>query len=128
MLAKRAGVAEWYNQRIAAIPGVEAPFVAPTTTKMSWFVYVVRCQDGVNRSALMSHLEANGVPTRPYFTPIHLQPFYQQQFGWRRGDLPMTEKAGDSFLALPFSGLMTEAQVDYVCQQLAVGVAARSAS
>lgn len=128
ILVKRARVAEWYNQRIEAIPGIEKPFITETTTRMSWFVYVVRCQEGVNRNALMSQLEENGVPSRPYFTPIHLQPFYQQQFGWQRGDLPMTERAGDSFLALPFSGVMTESQVDYVCQQLEMGVAARALS
>jgi hypothetical protein len=36
--------------------------------------------------------------------------------------LPHTEHAGDTFVALPFSGVMTEAQVDYVCQQLKLGV------
>lgn len=71
---------------------------------------------------LMTYLDQHGVPSRPYFTPIHLQPFYQQQFGWKRGDLPHTEKAGDTFLALPFSGVMTEDQVDYVCDQLRSGI------
>jgi dTDP-4-amino-4,6-dideoxygalactose transaminase len=48
-----------------------------------------------------------------------LQPFYQQQFGFQRGDFPITEYLGDVSLALPFSGIMTEAQVDYVCEKLA---------
>jgi dTDP-4-amino-4,6-dideoxygalactose transaminase len=89
---------------------------------MSWFVYVVRCGQGVDRNALMASLEAAGVPSRPYFTPIHLQPFYQG-FGWQRGDLPHTEAAGDSMLALPFSGVMTREQVAYVAEQLRVAVA-----
>ncbi len=122
LLAKRARVAEWYNQRIAEIPGLGVPYVDPTTTRMSWFVYVIRTGDGVDRNALMAYLQGNGVPSRPYFTPLHLQPFYQERFGWKRGDLPLTEKAGDTFLALPFSGIMTEEQVDYVCQHLRIGV------
>jgi dTDP-4-amino-4,6-dideoxygalactose transaminase len=125
ILAKRAKVAEWYNQRLETLPGIEQPYIAATTTRMSWFVYVVRCGDDVNRNALMAHLEQQGVPSRPYFTPIHLQPFYQEQFGWKRGVLPMTEKAGDTFLALPFSSVMTETQVEYVCRQLRVGVEMR---
>jgi dTDP-4-amino-4,6-dideoxygalactose transaminase len=63
-------------------------------------------------------LQENGVPSRPYFTPIHLQPFYREKFGYQRGDFPVTEYLGDVSLALPFSGVMTEEQVDYVCQQL----------
>ncbi|MCZ7545992.1 MAG: DegT/DnrJ/EryC1/StrS family aminotransferase [Anaerolineae bacterium] len=122
LLAKRTQVASWYNERIDAIPGVEKPYIAETTTRMSWFVYVIRCVGGINRNRLMTFLAGQEVPSRPYFTPIHLQPFYRDQFGWKPGDLPNTEKAGDTFLALPFSSVMTEPQVDYVCQQLAAGV------
>jgi perosamine synthetase len=122
LLTKRAQVAAWYNERIDLIEGIQKPFIAETTTRMSWFVYVIRCEDGVDRNRLMSYLDQQGVPSRPYFMPIHLQPFYQQQFGWKRGDLPHTEKAGDTFLALPFSGVMTEEQVDYVCDQLRQGI------
>ncbi|MCA9911512.1 MAG: DegT/DnrJ/EryC1/StrS family aminotransferase [Anaerolineae bacterium] len=122
LLAKRAQVAQWYNERIDEIPGVEKPFIFDTTTRMSWFVYVVRCVDGVDRNKLMALLHAQGIPSRPYFTPIHLQPFYREKFGWVRGDLPHTEKAGDTFLALPFSGVMTETQVSYVCSNLSAAL------
>jgi perosamine synthetase len=123
LLAKRAQVAAWYNERIDTIEGIQKPHIVETTTRMSWFVYVIRCENGVDRNRLMSYLDKQGVPSRPYFTPIHLQPFYQQQFGWKRGDLPQTEKAGDTFLALPFSSIMNEEQVDYVCDQLRSGIA-----
>jgi perosamine synthetase len=123
LLTKRACVAEWYEQRISEIVGIGRPHIADTTTRMSWFVYVVRCMDGVSRNELMDSLRENGVPSRPYFTPIHLQPFYRERFGWERGDLPHTENAGDNWLALPFSSVMSEAQVDYVCNKLRESVA-----
>jgi len=122
LLAKRAKVANWYNERIDEIAGVSKPYIAETTTRMSWFVYVIRCMDGVSRNDLMIYLEQQGIPSRPYFTPIHLQPFYRERFGYQRGELPNTEKAGDTFLALPFSSIMSEEQVDYVCQNLQAGV------
>jgi perosamine synthetase len=118
LLARREQVALWYNRRIDVIDGIYKPHITATTTRMSWFVYVIRCGPGVNRNELMASLQAQGIPSRPYFTPIHLQPFYQQKFGWSRGDLPHTEKAGDTYLALPFSSVMTEEQVDYVCERL----------
>lgn len=118
LLAKRAQVAQWYNERIAAIDGLEPPYIDPNTTRMSWFVYVVRCQAGVSRNQLMQHLHKHDIPSRPYFTPIHLQPFYREKYGWKLGDLPHTEAAGESFLALPFSSVMTEDQVEIVCEQL----------
>jgi perosamine synthetase len=122
LLAKRDQVAQWYNDGIDQIDGIQKPYIVETTTRMSWFVYVIQCKDHVSRNRLMGYLDKQGIPSRPYFTPIHLQPFYQQQFGWKRGDLPHTEKAGDTFLALPFSGVMTKEQVDYVCDQLRQGI------
>lgn len=118
LISKRNQVATWYNAHIDTIPGVEKPFVTGTTSRMSWFVYVVRCNDAGQRDNLMALLQRRGIPSRPYFTPIHLQPFYKERFGWERGDFPSTEVAGDTFLALPFSSVMNEEQVDYVCENL----------
>jgi perosamine synthetase len=67
---------------------------------------------------VMRCLAEVGIPSRPYFTPIHLQPFYRQKFGYQRGDYPVTESLGDVSLALPFSSVMSEDLVDQVCRQL----------
>jgi dTDP-4-amino-4,6-dideoxygalactose transaminase len=58
------------------------------------------------------------VPSRPYFSPIHLQPFYQERFGYRAGQFPVTERVGAQSLALPFSGIMTAGDVEVVCEAL----------
>ena len=60
-----------------------------------------------------------GIPVRPYFLPIHLQQYMVERFGYRQGDYPVTEDLGERCLALPFSGVMEEAQVDLVCRMLA---------
>ncbi len=116
LLTKRETVAGWYAQRLGDIPEIELPFIEPNTTRMSWFVYVIRAQKGLDRDALAKRLEARGVPVRPYFLPIHLQPYMVERFGYRAGDFPVTEDLGRRGLAIPFSGVMTEEQVDYVCQ------------
>jgi dTDP-4-amino-4,6-dideoxygalactose transaminase len=118
LLVKRERVAGWYSERLAEIPGIEIPFVESTTTRMSWFVYVIRTQVGIDRDALAQRLEARGVPVRPYFLPIHLQPYMVERFGYRAGDFPVTEDLGRRGLAVPFSGVMTEAQVEYVCEAI----------
>ena len=119
LLEKRARVAAWYEERLASLEGVERPGPAAWTTRMSWFVYVVRLAPRHDRDRLIRELEARGVPARPYFPPIHLQPFYRGRFGLRPGDFPVTEAAGASCLALPFFGTMREEQVDTVCGALA---------
>jgi len=118
LLEKRARVAAWYQERLAGAEFVETPRSAASTTRMSWFVYVVRVLPPARRDLVVRLLAERGVPSRPYFTPIHLQPFYRQRFGYRDGDFPVTEHLGAVSLALPFSGVMTEDQVDTVCSAL----------
>ena len=118
LLTKRETVAGWYAERLSEIPAVEIPYVGPDTTRMSRFVYVIRFEKGLDRDALAKRLDARGVPVRPYFLPIHLQPFMVERFGYRTGDFPVTEDLGRRGLALPFSGVMSEAQVEYVCAAL----------
>lgn len=118
LLAKREQVATWYEARLSEIPGVEIPIVERYTTRMSWFVYVVRFDSKIDRDALAKRLEEKGVPARPYFLPIHLQPYMVERFGYREGDFPVTENLGRCSLAVPFSGVMTEEQVEYVCRSI----------
>ncbi len=119
LIDKRQKVAGWYSERLSEIPGVECPFVAATTSRMSWFVYVVRFSPGINRDRVAQLLDESGIPARPYFLPIHLQPYMVDRFGFCRGDYPVTEDLGERSLALPFSGVMEEEQVERVCQVLA---------
>lgn len=116
LLERRLQVADWYSERLAEIPGVEAPVIASQTTRMSWFVYVIRFAPGLNRDALARQLSQAGIPNRPYFIPIHLQPYMIERFGYQDGDFPLTEDLGNRGLAIPFSGVMTEDQVDEVCR------------
>jgi dTDP-4-amino-4,6-dideoxygalactose transaminase len=118
MLAKREKVAGWYTERLGDIAAIELPQVTAETTRMSWFVYVIRLGKDIDRADLARRLEARGVPIRPYFLPIHLQPYMVERFGYREGDYPVTEDLGRRGVAVPFSGVMSEAQVEYVCEAL----------
>jgi len=115
LLRKREQVAAWYEARLSEIPGVEVPFVESSTTRMSWFVYVIRFDKKIDRDEIAKRLETRGVPGRPYFLPIHLQPYMVERFEYHEGDFPVTEDLGKRGLAIPFSGVMTEDQVDHVC-------------
>jgi dTDP-4-amino-4,6-dideoxygalactose transaminase len=123
LIDARQRVAGWYNERLAGAPGLQAPPVVPDTTRMSWFAYVVRIHEAFDRESVMGELSARGIPSRPYFAPIHLQPFYARQFGYAPGHFPVAEALGRSCLALPFSGTMTEAHVDRVCRALQTATA-----
>lgn len=117
LLAKREKVARKYNELLGKTEGVQIPYISPQV-RMSWFVYVVRLTPGIDRDKVMAELQENGIASRPYFSPIHLQPFYRQMFGFKEGDFPITEAAARSTLALPFHSNLDEESIEYVCKML----------
>ncbi|HVE72396.1 MAG TPA: DegT/DnrJ/EryC1/StrS family aminotransferase [Thermoanaerobaculia bacterium] len=128
LLANRAAVAAMYDERLSHIDGIAPLPPARAGMTVSWFIYVVRVEAGVDRDALAARLGERGIPTRPYFWPIHLQPPYRERFGFQPGMYRHSEAAGDALLSLPFHGRMTEAQVERVCAELESALAQRRAA
>jgi len=85
---------------------------------MSRFVYVVTLEEGSDRDRTIARMEAEGVPARGYFAPIHTQPYIRQRFGDLQGTLPVTEHLAKRTLALPFHNHLGEAEVERVVEVL----------
>ena len=125
ILDKRAKVAGMYGEKLAEVKEVQVPFIAPYVSRMSWFVYVIRLKKGIDRDRVIRFLRENSIECKPYFTPIHLQPFYRKMFGYREGDFPVTEDVTERTIALPFFNNLKEEQIDYVVEKLKEGIKKR---
>ncbi len=117
ILAARARVAARYHELLAGVPGVRT-MTWPPEVGMSWFVYVVLLDRGIDRDRVMAALQGAGIQCRAYFSPIHLQPFYRERFGHQPGDFPVCEDVARRTLALPFHTRMTEDEVGAVVDRL----------
>lgn len=120
ILAKRVQVACWYDERLRSMNGVRIP-CSSSEVKRSWFVYVLLLSerfDRKERDRIMQGFKEAGIGCQRYFSPIHLQSFYAEMFGYRRGNFPVTEYIADRTLALPFFNRLTEEQIDEVVQNL----------
>jgi perosamine synthetase len=121
LLERRAGVAAAYEERLAAVPGIDAPMAARGREVRSWFVYVVRLADEVDRDAVIRGLREVGIDSKSYLPSVHLFP-HLQEFGYREGQFPVAEAASANSLALPFFPQMSEAQIERVCSELGTAV------
>jgi perosamine synthetase len=81
---------------------------------MSWFVYVVTLSEGLDRNVVMRTMAERGIPTRGYFSPMHLQPYIRAMLGTHEGMLPVTESAAKRTIALPFHNRLKKNEVETV--------------
>jgi perosamine synthetase len=114
LIERRRKAAEIYRELLRDVPGVRLLSPIATTTRLSWFVLVVRLDERISRDDVVEYLRKNGVPTRTYFSPIHLFPFYRQRFGYKEGAFPVAERVAASTLALPFHSNISHADIEYV--------------
>ncbi len=117
LAAGRARAAAAYEAALGSYEWVRLPR-AGAGEKVDWFVYVVRLDPAIDRTAVIERLDALGVASRPYFSPLHLQPLYQEALGHHPGDFPVTERVAASTLALPFSARLSAEDVAYVAEAL----------
>jgi perosamine synthetase len=71
---------------------------------------------------MMLHLKENGVGCRPYFTPIHEQPYMVEKFGFEQEDYPISADIGRRSIALPFHNDITLSEVQYVSKVIREGI------
>jgi perosamine synthetase len=118
LLAQRQAVAARYGDMLRRVPGVTVKRTRASTTRMSWFVFVIHLDPHIDRDRVIEQLEVCGIPSRVYFTPIHLEPYYRQRFGFKPGDFPVAERVAASILALPFHTNLSDAEMDEVVDAL----------
>ena len=118
ILSRRQKVADYYTERLRDVAGVEPLSPVQTTTRLSRFVFVVRLDPAISKLFLIQHLADMGIPSRSYFTPIHLHPFYRELLGHKEGSFPVTERVARSTLALPFHTNLSEENIDFVVSRL----------
>jgi dTDP-4-amino-4,6-dideoxygalactose transaminase len=122
---RRRTIAGWYRERLCDLP-LRFQSAAPAEEHV-YHLFQVRsdCRD-----QLFMCLRANGVEAViRYPTPIHLQPAFAD-YGWRKGQFPVSERLANELLCLPIRPDMSLAEVDYisdVVRRFFKGVQTRSA-
>ena len=102
ILELRAAAARRYGELLGNVNGVEPPAADDGDHRRSWFVYVVKLDGSLGRSAVMDALRREGIATAEYVPCIHLQPYMRERFGFAEGLCPVAEETARRTMALPF--------------------------
>jgi dTDP-4-amino-4,6-dideoxygalactose transaminase len=109
--ARRQAIAAQYNELFAGTD-IITPEI-PAGGRHVFYCYAIRVTGG-RRDALRAHLTERGIGTQIHYpVPIHMQEA-AQFLGYRKGDLPVTEKVAGEVLSLPMYPELTNAQIDRV--------------
>jgi UDP-4-amino-4-deoxy-L-arabinose-oxoglutarate aminotransferase len=114
---KRAELALYYREKLSEIEEVFPLSIPNYSIKHSWHLFIVRLdidKTTINRDDFMNELKQRNIGTGLHFRAVHLQKYYLEKMGMRRGMLPNTEWNSDRILSLPLFPDMTIADVNDV--------------
>ena len=122
ILLKREKVAKRYMKLIESY---NLSITVPHTLKectMSWFVFIIILPEHADQQAVIRYLHDNGIQSKQYFPPIHLQPVYREFYSYKPGDYPICEQMSKRTLAIPFHNRLTIEEQTYVIEQLSKAI------
>jgi len=70
------------------------------------------------RDELISYLKERNISAPFHYIPLHLSPV-GEKYGYKPGDLPLTEEYAARLIRLPLYAEMTDKEVDEVCKNIA---------
>jgi perosamine synthetase len=116
-LQRRRDVVEWYREALRDAPGLGWQ-EEQAWARHVWWMFTVIMDDAcaMERDAIMGHLRARGIETRPVVHPLHtLPPYLDSAPG---GRFPVAEHLARGGINLPTWAGLTREQVYYVCDSL----------
>ncbi len=119
-IKRRRQIITKYNLAFSKMDNVTIPYEV-TGLKSAFHLYVLKIdfkKIGKSRADLMADLKNHGIGTQVHYIPVHLQPYYQSSFGYKKGDYPMAEKYYEQCLSLPLYPKMSDKDVEYVISKV----------
>jgi len=117
-VAKRTANAKKLTHLLSKEKRLELPYNSEVMTS-SWNLYTVKLKDSTEkeRDKLVKTLRTKEIGAAVYYiNPIHLMPFYRENFGMY--NLPETEEAAKKVFSLPVHPGLQDSQVEYIAQTL----------
>ena len=109
---KRAENAAYYNSKLKDI-GFLTPYVSTGNIHI-YHQYVLRARSNKERDAILNHLKEKGIDSRVYYPiPLHLQSCFKY-LGYKKGGIPVSEKASEETFAIPAYPELRKEKLDYI--------------
>ncbi len=108
---RRRQIYQNYRQQLKPLAAeglLRLPQIPEDCVSNSHLFYIL-LPDRVTRDALMQHLNQQGIQAVFHYVPLHTAPM-GQSFGYKEGDLPVTEDLSGRLLRLPLYYEITEEQ------------------
>jgi dTDP-4-amino-4,6-dideoxygalactose transaminase len=116
----RQALAERYREAFADVAWFELP-PFPADRIHSWHLFPIRLRLDrlrIDRNQVLDELKREGVGCSVHWRPLHLHPYYQEEFGWRPEQLTVASALWERLISLPMFPGMRDDELEHVVRTL----------
>jgi len=112
---RRDAIANRYDKAFEEIEGIRTP-PEPVDADPMYHLYAVEIGEGFgcDRKAFVNAMHDENIGVQVHYVPLHYHSYFQEEFGYDRGQFPETEAVYDGLVSLPLHAEMDDADVDDV--------------
>jgi UDP-4-amino-4,6-dideoxy-N-acetyl-beta-L-altrosamine transaminase len=119
MLQRRREIVARYNQAFGACRFLKIPRLRNELEEShsAWHLYTLQVdfeELGVRRLDWAAELRTAGIEAHVLYIPVHLQPWYRQNYGYGFGKCPQAERLYQNAVCLPLFPAMCDDEIQYV--------------
>jgi dTDP-4-amino-4,6-dideoxygalactose transaminase len=109
---RRDEIIDQYNAAFAEIEGVRTP-PEPVEADPMYHLYAVEIGEafGCDRKAFVNAMHDENIGVQVHYVPLHYHSYFQEAFGYERGQFPETEAVYDGLVSLPLHAEMDDSDV-----------------
>ena len=119
-IKKRQEIAKQYDAAFKDIQLIK-PLLVDSNVSHAYHLYVVRInfsETVIDRATLFKELKKQKIGVNVHYIPVHLHPYYKNNFNTKNGDCPEAEFAYEQIISLPIFPSMSERDVVRVSNSL----------
>ena len=117
-IEKRNYIASYYQELLQDMDSISIPSVKDGI-RHGWHIYTVLLEESINRDDLFKYLRTEkNIGTNVHYIPVYRHTYYQETFGLKEKDYPVTEDVFKRIITLPLYPSMEEKDVEYVASSI----------
>ena len=117
MRVARERVALTFSDQLGDVAELEMPPDPGPDRVHSWHLFQIKLT-GLDRDEFLEELRARGVGFSVHWRPLHLHPYWSEQFGWRPEHLPRASEVWQRTISLPIFPAMSDDEIAQVVESV----------
>ncbi|MBI5807010.1 MAG: UDP-4-amino-4,6-dideoxy-N-acetyl-beta-L-altrosamine transaminase [Ignavibacteriales bacterium] len=116
----RNEIAEYYDKQFSN----DERFISPCVqekVKHAYHLYPLQIKFDklkISKKELFEKLKKKNIGLQVHYIPVHLQPYYKNNFGFKEGDYPVAEEFYKNEVSIPIYPLLENDDLEYIAKKI----------